>query len=75
MQPYGDVGGDSGIVAYESGPDFIRVEFGDGGVYVYTHRSAGTHHLERMKVLAAAGRGLNTYLNKHVHKKYERNER
>ena len=28
-------------------------------------------HVERMKVLAAAGRGLSTYINKHVHDLYD----
>ena len=27
MQPYRNIGGDSGVVGYESGADFIRVQF------------------------------------------------
>ena len=30
MKRYRNLGGDSGIVAYEDGEDFIRVQFSDG---------------------------------------------
>lgn len=33
MQCYRDVEGDSGVAAYETGPDYIRVEFKHGGTY------------------------------------------
>ena len=36
MEPYKNLSGNSGVVAYETGPDFIKVQFSDGGVYVYT---------------------------------------
>jgi hypothetical protein len=35
MQPYIDLGGDSGIAAYEYGHDWIRVLFKLGGTYEY----------------------------------------
>jgi hypothetical protein len=65
MEPYGNRQGDSGIVAYEAGADFIRVQFRSGEVYLYTHRSAGLENVERMKWLAAAGRGLSTFISQH----------
>ena len=37
MQPYQGAEGTSGIEAYETGDDYIRVRFHDGTVYVYTH--------------------------------------
>jgi hypothetical protein len=61
MQRYTDIDRDSGVVAFEAGSDFIRVRFSDGAVYLYTHASAGSQHIERMKVLAARGDGLNAY--------------
>ena len=75
MQPYRNVTGDSGITAFESGPDFIRVEFRDGKIYLYTYASTGTEHVEQMKRLAVAGKGLCTFINQHVHDRYARRER
>lgn len=74
MEPYLDVGGDSGIAAYEFGPDFIRVGFKDGAIYLYTYASAGSDSIEHMKVLAKSGDGLNSYINRHVRKRYAARE-
>ncbi len=65
-----NLGGDSGVVAYELGDDPITVKFGDGAVYLYTYQSAGSHNIEQMKELAVAGRGLNSFINKYVRKQY-----
>lgn len=66
MQPYGNRAGDSGVVAYEAGTDFIRVRFTNGDTYLYTYESAGAHNIEQMKELAAAGRGLSTFVSRTV---------
>jgi hypothetical protein len=58
--------GSSGVVAYEIGDDFIKVQFHDRKIYLYSYKSAGSHHIEQMKALAARGRGLNSYINKYV---------
>jgi len=65
MPNYANRGGDSGIVAYESGPDWIEVEFTSGAYrfYKYTYASAGSGQIEVMKKLAADGHGLNSYIN------------
>lgn len=52
MQPYRNLAGDSGVVAYETGADFIRVRFIGGDTYLYTYRSAGARNVEQMKLLA-----------------------
>ncbi len=70
MERYRNLGGDSGVVAYELGDDSIAVEFSDGSLYLYTYQSAGSHNIEEMKVLAVAGRGLNSFINNNVRKKY-----
>lgn len=75
MLVYRDIDRDSGVAAYETGPDFIRVQFRDGAVYLYTYVSAGQHNIEEMKRLAAAGDGLNAYINRWVRKAYARRER
>ena len=75
MERYRDIDGDSGVAAYEVGPDYIRVQFKDGSVYLYTYASAGSHNIEQMKKLAAAGDGLNAFIIKNVRKRYARKER
>ncbi len=63
MEQYKNLSGNSGITAFEIGPKSITLEFADGGVYLYTYRSAGRERIEKMKELAMDGRGLNTYIN------------
>ena len=70
MQTYGNLGGNSGVERYEIGADFIRVGFRSGGIYRYDNESTGAEHVERMKVLAAAGQGLGTYISQHVRDAY-----
>ena len=75
MEPYWDAGGDSGVEAYEYGPDYIRVRFRTGSVYLYTYQSAGPSAIERMKTLARNGNGLNAYISSAVKNGYARRER
>lgn len=35
MKRYRNLGENSGIVAYEDGENFIRVQFSDGSIYLY----------------------------------------
>ena len=72
MERYGN--SDSGVRAYEAGPDFIKVQFKDNSVYLYTYASAGSHSIERMKSLAAAGHGLSAFISTNVKKAYARKE-
>lgn len=75
MERYKDIDGDSGVAAYEIGTDYIRVQFSDNSVYLYTYTSAGANNIEQMKKLAASGDGLNAFINKNVRKKYAKKER
>jgi hypothetical protein len=70
MQPYGNVGGDSGVVAYAIVPRAIVVEFTNGSIYRYTGRSAGAAAVREMQRLAQAGRGLSTYISQNVREAY-----
>jgi hypothetical protein len=63
---YGNRQGNSGVRAYSAGPDFIRVWFADGEGYEYNNDAPGCMHVEAMKRLAQEGRGLATYINRHV---------
>jgi hypothetical protein len=74
MDAYLHAGG-SGVTHYEVGADFVRVRFHGGRVYRYSYARAGVHHVERMKELAKAGRGLATYISQHAHDLYDREER
>jgi len=75
MEHYKNLGGNSGVVGYEIGSDFIKVQFSDGAVYLYTHASAGSHHIEHMQHMARSGQGLNSFINTTVRKAYARKER
>jgi hypothetical protein len=72
MIPYKDINCDSGVEAYEYGNDYIIVLFKDGKNYKYTCQSAGAHNVEKMKLLAERGDGLNFFINKNVRKEYSK---
>ena len=72
MQHYQNIGGDSGVSAYEIGPDSITVQFKDGWFYLYTYASAGSGAIETMKQLAVKGVGLNSYISTTVKKGFAR---
>ena len=71
MQRYLNFNGDSGVTHYEIGSDYILIQFRSGKPYRYSYASAGRHHVEQMKVLATAGRGVSTYIGQHVRHLYE----
>ena len=75
MEPYRNIEDKSEVAAYEIGPDYIALEFSDGSTYRYTYASAGQENVERMKGLAQAGQGLDTFINTTVSKLYERKEK
>ena len=70
MKPYRNLNGNSGVLAWEAGKDFIKIRFRGGDVYLYTHSVTGQRHVEQMKKLAAEGKGLSTYISQHVKEKY-----
>jgi hypothetical protein len=71
MERYRNLSGDSGVYAFETGSDYIVVQFIKGGSYLYTYRSAGRANIEQMKALAGRGAGLGTFINRNVSKSYE----
>ncbi len=70
MKAYRDTDGDSGIVAYDYGDDWISVRFSTGKVYTYHASKIGAGHLSAMKSLADSGNGLNAYINTHREVKF-----
>lgn len=70
MERYKNRSGNSGVVAYDAQGGAITVEFKGGKVYVYTYESTGRSTVERMKALAADGKGLSGFIAAHVGKAY-----
>lgn len=71
MELYKNLGGNSGVSAYEIGDESITVQFNSGAVYLYTYKSAGSSNIETMKSLAMAGKGLNSFIMRNVKEGYE----
>lgn len=72
MEQYKNLGGNSGVHAYEVGNDFVKIQFRTGAVYLYTYQSAGSNNIEEMKKLAPTGAGLNSFIMLNVKFKYAR---
>ncbi len=71
MQRY-DNSDSSGVQMFEEGVNSITLEFADGTCYLYNDKKPGKHHIEAMLKLAHYGRGLATYINKHIRNNYFR---
>ena len=64
MRPYKSLSGkESGVIAYESGEDFIIVEFRTKEKYYYSYKSAGESTIEKMKAIAKVGKGFSTFIS------------
>jgi hypothetical protein len=66
MERYKNLSGWSGIVAYEIGEDYIRIQFQNGKILKYTYESAGADRVEQMKLMAQNGQKLNTFVRTYV---------
>lgn len=65
-------GNDSGVKAYAIMEESIAVKFASAN-YIYSYASCGKKHVEKMKELAQASRGLSTYIAVN-HPRYESRE-
>jgi len=74
LKRYGNLSGESGVEAYAFTPTSILVKFRDRDrPYEYSSTGrAGPRKVARMKTLAAAGRGLSTYISRYARDDYER---
>ena len=70
MERYKNLGGKSGVAAYEIGNDSITVQFHDGAIYLYNNQKPGSVNVERMKSLAISGQGLNSFISSDIKKNY-----
>jgi hypothetical protein len=72
VKRYQNKSGNSGVIAYETGKTFIRIQFVEGARYTYSYKSAGKEHIEQMKQLAEEGKGLSGYISQHVKDAYDK---
>jgi len=72
MIPYKNITGNSGVVGYDPGKDFIVIQFVNNVIYRYSYASAGMDNVEKMKLLARSGKGLSTFISRNVKDKYEK---
>ena len=70
MERYNNGGRSTGAVAYQIVNDGIEVKFQDDSVYLYTKEATGADNVEKMRKLAAEGRGLTSFINREVKKRY-----
>ena len=56
MEPYGNIYGDSGVVDFENGSDFIRVKLNDSFVYLYIYASEGSNNIIDEKLCRMIGK-------------------
>lgn len=73
MMGYMNLSGQSNVIGYDIGNDYITVYFkGSSKPYTYTYASAGRANVEMMKRLARSGSGLNSFINRCVRYSYAR---
>ena len=73
MERYKNLGGDSGVSAFEIGDTLIKIKFKtSSAIYVYTNMKTGQHHVEKMKELASRGTGLQAYVNHHKGMRFDK---
>ncbi|MGZ4044537.1 MAG: hypothetical protein ACXVO9_15135 [Bacteroidia bacterium] len=70
MTRYRNRGGNSGVKSFDLGDTYIKVTFANGEIYVYDYLVPGKKHVEKMKILARAGKGLSTYISRYIQEKY-----
>lgn len=70
MYHYRNVGGNSSVVAYDTGVDWLLIRFNDSSLYLYTTKSTSSEDIEYMRKLANDGKGLNSYVNRRIGNKY-----
>ncbi|MEV4886302.1 hypothetical protein MRBLMN1_004862 [Chitinophaga ginsengisegetis] len=70
MKIYQNLGGDSGVYAFLIDDNSITVEFNTGATYLYDNRRPGSSDIEQMKTLALSGKGLNSFISRHIKKRF-----
>lgn len=71
MKKYANRRGTSRVEWYGITPDCIEVLFVDGHRFTYSNESVGQSNVAFMKALAVSGKGLYTFIMKHINKGYD----
>ena len=69
MTEYRNENGNSGIVGFEIGDDYIDVQFKNGGIYRYKESIIGRLQFLNMQAAAMLGSGLNGIINRYAREK------
>jgi hypothetical protein len=72
MTPYRNINGNSGVESYEITDDSLHVRFKSGACrnYLYNSFRPGKDVVNKMKMLAMQGGGLNSYISTVVKDNY-----
>jgi len=70
MERYKNRGGNSGVVSFEITAESITIQFRDNSQYLYNTIRPGLTAVNRMKELARAGLGLNSYISRSIRKNF-----
>jgi hypothetical protein len=70
MELYPNRNGKSGVHAFDIAATSITVEFIGGDRYRYDYTVPGWAKVERMKLLARAGKGLASYISREIGPNY-----
>lgn len=70
MNRYKNLGHNSNVTAYEIADDSIKVQFNNGGLYLYNYSRPGKSYVDKMKQLALNGSGLNCLISSEIKKNY-----
>ena len=70
LQRYASASGMAGVQAFALLPGGILIQFRSGEAYLYDEVQPGQEHVVRMQQLARQGRGLSTYISRHVQDRY-----
>lgn len=62
MKPYKNLSGDSIVKSFQIYGDGIKLQLSDGSTYVFLYEKSGQEVVEKMKSLAAQGKGLGTFV-------------
>ncbi len=72
MEKYLNKNRDSGVSHFEIHTDKIIIKFTRTiRTYTYSYSKAGVEHVNKMKILARNGSGLNSYIDLNVRKLYD----
>jgi hypothetical protein len=73
MEKYLNRNNNSGVSHFEIYLDKIEVKFTNTNkIYSYSYTYAGKSHVDKMKILAERGHGLNTYIKTYVNNLYDK---